>query len=367
VKIFIDNPIKKEGDFEFNSNVISNLNYRYFLKKKPNLFDYFKGGYSNSSISSKLINPHYLNRLYLEKDKDYFRFLNTFYEKYKEYDVIVMTPGENLVHPEFLHKNFKNSLKVISCVDDPHCTYSSILPFAWVFDAAIYISPSYSPELNMKDLLNLAGIKLTFWCPLTFSNRMQPKWTVAELEKQLKTRKKQAVYFGNFYLNKIDRLINLKKKLKNNFEIYGKFPLKGFSFFIYSLLKKNPVMYLPKSYSSAEERDKIYEKIAIGINMHLSHPAIETGNARTYELAYNGVAQIVDSSKVSLINKIFEPNKEILTYENIDECIYQTKRLIEDDDLRCKIALAGYKKAIKEYSYDKTLKNLISWFEELTN
>jgi hypothetical protein len=203
--------------------------------------------------------------------------------------------------------------------------------------------------------------------PQTIANINPPKWTVAELEKQLKTRNKQAVYFGNFYINKMDRLITLKKKLKNNFEIYGKFPLKGFSFFAYSLLKKNPLMYLPKSYTSSDERDKVYEKIAIGINMHLSHPAIETGNTRTYELPYNGVAQITDISKISLINKIFEPNKEILTYESIDECIYQIKRLIEDDDLRCKIALAGYKKAIKEYSYEKTLKNLISWFEKLTH
>ena len=39
--------------------------------------------------------------------------------------------------------------------------------------------------------------------------------------------------------------------------------------------------------------------------MHLTHPACETGNARTYELAYNGVAQIIDTSDVSLIKNIF--------------------------------------------------------------
>jgi spore maturation protein CgeB len=121
-------------------------------------------------------------------------------------------------------------------------------------------------------------------------------------------------------------------------------------------------MYLP-SYLTNFEKEKVYENTSIGINMHLSSPARETGNARTYELAYRGVAQVIDTSNASLIKKIFEPNKEILTYESIDECIFQTKRLMEDDDLRCKIALAGYKKATEEYSYKKTLERLINWFK----
>jgi len=163
----------------------------------------------------------------------------------------------------------------------------------------------------------------------------------------------------------MERLITLKKNLKKNFQIYGKFPLKGYSFFIFSLLKKNPVFYIPNSSLLPIARNRVYENTAIGINMHLTHPACETGNARTYELAYNGVAQIIDTSDVSLIKNIFIPNKEILTYESIEECIFQTKRLMQDDDLRYKIALAGYKKATEEYSYSKTFEKLISWFKTI--
>lgn len=360
MKIFIQNPIK--DNFEFEGHSISSLSYKDLFNKKPGLMDYFKGGYSHSTMSAKFSSPNYLNRLYLEKDKDYFRFLETFRELYKDYDVIVMNPGVDLVHPEYLYKNFKNSFKIIHCIDDPHQTYSYILPYAWAFDAATYISPSYSPEFTMEEILNLAGIKSTFWFPHTHSNIKSPKWKKHELALQLKKREKKAVYFGNFYKNKIERLIYLKKKLNNKFQIYGKFPLKGLSFFGYSLLYKSPTMYLPNPLTD-EKRDKVYENTAIGINMHLSHPACETGNARTYELAYNGVAQISDTSDVSLIKNIFTPNKEILTYESIDECFFQTKRLMEDDDLRCKIALAAYEKAIKEYSYHKTLEKLINWIK----
>jgi hypothetical protein len=125
-----------------------------------------------------------------------------------------MNPGVDLVHPEFLYKHFKNSFKVLHFVDDPHATYNYCLPYSWAFDAATYISPSYSKDFDMSQFLNLAGFKSTFWTPLSISNINPPKWTYIELEKQLRTRKNEAVYFGNYYTDKIDRLITLKKKIK---------------------------------------------------------------------------------------------------------------------------------------------------------
>ena len=362
MKIFIQNHIKEDHDFL--GHTISHMDYENYLTYDKKLINYFKHGISGNSLFAKLRQPEFIQNLYQTKDKEYFRFLNKFREKYKDYDVIVMNPGVDLVHPEYLHKHFKNSLKVLHFIDDPHATYNYCLPYAWTFDAATYISPSYSQDFDMSRFLNLVGFKSTFWTPLSSSNINPSKWTINELEEQLRTRNKEAVYFGNFYSGKIERLITLKKKLKNKFKIYGKFPLKGLSFFLYSLLKKNPTMCLP-SYLTNYEREKVYENTAIGINMHLSHPAIETGNARTYELAYRGVAQVVDTSDVSLIENIFEPNVEILTYENIDECVFKTKKLIEDDDLRTRIALAAYKKATEEYSYSKTFERLINWFKTI--
>ena len=109
----------------------------------------------------------------------------------------------------------------------------------------------------------------------------------------------------------------------------------------------------------------IFALAAIGLNMHLSHPAKETGNARLYELAYRGVAQVVDSSNVSAVNKIFNPNSEILLYESTEECISQLNKLINDKYLRISIATAAYNKAIKEYSYESVINKTCIWFREL--
>jgi spore maturation protein CgeB len=101
--------------------------------------------------------------------------------------------------------------------------------------------------------------------------------------------------------------------------------------------------------------------------MHLSQPSIETGNARMYELAYRGIAQVVDTSKISATNEIFVPNHEVLTYETELECIEKLDALLGDDKLRINLAINAYKRAKKEYCYNKVLLDVCNWFSGLIN
>lgn len=123
-------------------------------------------------------------------------------------------------------------------------------------------------------------------------------------------------------------------------------------------------MYRVSSVSDCR-REELYSSYSIGVNMHLSVPGMETGNARTYELASRGIAQVVDESGASAISEIFEPEKEILTYSSVAECIEQVRRLQDDTDLRVSLARNAYRRAVDEYQYPKRLVDLISWFEEL--
>ena len=99
--------------------------------------------------------------------------------------------------------------------------------------------------------------------------------------------------------------------------------------------------------------------------MHLSYPSRETGNARLYELAYRGLAQVVDTSEFSHVSKIFEPEKEILTYSSPSECVDQIKRLQNNKELRNTIAINSYKKSIEDYSYEKVINETCEWFKTL--
>ena len=361
MKIFMQTPIEK---IEIKNHTISHIDYFNFLDKKTTISDKLRLGLSGSSLFGRLRNPEYINKLYLSDDPGYIKYLNEFKERYHDYDVIVMNPGVDLVHPEFLYKNFPDSIKCLHFIDDPHTTYSYGLPFSWVFDCATYISPSYNVNFTMKEILKLAGFKKTKWMPHCVTNINKPKYGIKELEKQLITRNNKAIYVGSYYSGKNQRLIHLKKELKNNLDIYGRYPLKGFFLPFSSFALGKPLLSRVKSISN-NQRDDYYNKYSIGINMHLSSPSLETGNARLYELAYHGLAQVVDTSSSSLVENIFEPEKEILTYTNINECVEQVKRLQKDKDLRYKIALNSYNRALKEYNYKDRLIDLFEWFKSI--
>lgn len=119
---------------------------------RPGLRDLIAHGVSGSRAWVRASNPDTLQRLYLEKNHHYLRYLDEFYEVAKRCDVIQINPGVDLIHPEFLRKNIKG-FKVIHAVDDPHRSYTYLTPFAWAFDAVSYISPMYKAGVSMKGFL----------------------------------------------------------------------------------------------------------------------------------------------------------------------------------------------------------------------
>jgi hypothetical protein len=362
MKIFIQTPF--ENTNIFGKHQISHMSYSSFLSKKRGFTDIVKQGLSGSSLFARLNNPWYLQKLYLEKDKDYFKFLYEFKERYENYDVIVMNPGVDLVHPEFLYSHFPNTLKCLNFVDDPHTTYSYCLPFSWVFDCATYTSPSYTDGFTMSELLSHAGLEKNKWFPLCHSNINPPLYDIDSLREQLLSRNNKAIYVGGYYKGKNSRLSSIKHKLKDDLDIYGRFPLNGYIFPILSTINGSPSRYRVHAISN-KQREHFYSQYSIGLNMHLSEPGRETGNARLYELAYRGVAQVVDGGGVSLVGNIFEPEKEILTYTSERECIEHIRLLQSDSELRINIATNAYKKAIANYNYPSRLMDLFDWFEEM--
>jgi len=340
------------------------MSYSGFLHNEIGVLDYLKHGYLSSSLYAKLCNPNYIQKLYQEKNPGYMAYLAEFYTRFHDFDVIVMNPGVDLVHPEFLISHFPNALKCLHFIDDPHMTYSYCFPFSWAFDCATYITPSYSEEYTMPEILSNAGFKHKKWFPHCITNNLPPRYSVEELSHQLWQREKKAIYVGNFYTSKVKRLIKIKSELGDTLDIFGRHPFGGLPFPLMSTLTGYPSLYRVQELQESR-REEFYSSYAIGLNMHLSDPARETGNARLYELAYRGVAQVVDSSECSAVRNIFTPEKEILLYENLRECIAQVKRLQNDDKFRVSLALNAYIRATKEYSYETVLTETCDWFKTL--
>ena len=343
---------------------IHKTNYWSYFSEYISMVDRLKYGINRASLFCKLQNPGYIHQLYREKNSSYIKYLNDFKDKFEKFDVIVMNPGIDLVHPEFLHLNFKSAIKILHFIDDPHMTYSYGLPFSWAFDGATYISPSFIEYMNMATLLKMAGFKWTKWMPHCVTNLQSPYWKNEELADQLESRKEDAIYVGGYYKGKEDRLLKLKQSLGQKFDIFGRFPMHKQITFSTKLIFKNFKFYMVKSLTEKQRMMK-YFNYKVGINMHLTIPSVETGNARLYELPFHGIAQVADVSQHSLVENIFEHEKEILLYRDTRECIDLTKMLLEDDKLRKSIALNGYKKTISHYTMHKVISDFVEFLRKL--
>ena len=81
MKIFYNIPKYYIIDSHFKTDYLS---YNGFLKNKTSFYEIIKHGLLSSKLHTKLTIPSFIQKLYIEKDKGYFNFLNEFHERFKE-------------------------------------------------------------------------------------------------------------------------------------------------------------------------------------------------------------------------------------------------------------------------------------------
>ena len=94
-----------------------------------------------------------------------------------------------------------------------------------------------------------------------------------------------------------------------------------------------------------DKKTDLYQRTKIGPNFHNSSGPI---NFRTFTLPANGVMQLCDNKKN--LGKIFELNKEVIGFDSVEEAIDQTRYYLSHDNERIEIAIAGWKRALKDYN-----------------
>lgn len=86
-------------------------------------------------------------------------------------------------------------------------------------------------------------------------------------------------------------------------------------------------------------------------------------NVRLYEATGVGTCLLTDWKEN--IAEIFEPDKEVVTYVSKEEACDKIKFLLRHESLREKIAIAGQKKTLENYTYDKRIAGVIDYIKGL--
>lgn len=117
----------------------------------------------------------------------------------------------------------------------------------------------------------------------------------------------------------------------------------------------------PKGFLPEAERVPILQRSRIGINIHNSTGPI---NFRTYYLPANGVMQICDNK--SHLRCLFELNKEVIGFDNIDEAVELCRYYLTHDEERRQIAAAGWERALRDYNEVACFRLMLRYVEELS-
>lgn len=301
-----------------------------------------------------------VDRLYRERDPAYMRMAGDFIDRFRDFDLIVMSTY-NFMHPELLARELKKPVKVLGFIDDPLSTYLRGIPYLWAFDGAFFISPSYLDDLRFDQAIDRWGGKPATWWPLVPFPYQRP---VSADEAFFRNRDVDVVYVGNPSASKVDRLIRLKRHFGSRLHVHGRWPFKGYVGFVRGLLGKPVYPHRVESLSS-DERTAFYWRSKIGFNMHVSDSPYECGNMRTYETPAHGMMMVCDKGADNGHAHIFEPGREAVYYDTVEEAIELIEHYLRHEDERIRIAETGFNKFWRDYEWEGNLLRFLRWCERI--
>ncbi|MEI6048931.1 MAG: glycosyltransferase [Bacteroidota bacterium] len=173
------------------------------------------------------------------------------------------------------------------------------------------------------------------------------------IEKEYKIRAKQSLFFVNEFLKKIRMAC-----LKNYFPVlqYGETPVKSYSDILLKN-KRQPVFGI--------DMYKLFSDSKIVLNIHIGVAGNYAGNMRLFEVTGVGSCILTDNKKN--LSDLFVPGKEVVAYDNMEDCIEKAKWLLDNEDERKKIALAGQQKTLISHTVENRCKLILEIIDNELN
>jgi hypothetical protein len=89
----------------------------------------------------------------------------------------------------------------------------------------------------------------------------------------------------------------------------------------------------------------------VNFNSHINITNNSVGNMRMFEVTALGSCLLTDNG--TNINDIFEPGKEVIVYNNLDDALEKSEWLMHNINYAKEIADNGHKRVLKEHTHDK--------------
>ena len=102
---------------------------------------------------------------------------------------------------------------------------------------------------------------------------------------------------------------------------------------------------------------EILSRTKISFNRHIDIALNYANNMRLYEAT--GMGSLLLTDKKDNLHKLFEIDKEIVTYSSKEEASEKAQYLIANPIKASEIARAGQARTLKEHSYEERMRELL--------
>jgi hypothetical protein len=165
------------------------------------------------------------------------------------------------------------------------------------------------------------------------------------LENRLKIRTKQFLKIINSFLSSFG-LEQASKKIK--ILDHGRSEIVNYS---------NILLHKVKLPVFGIDMYNLFRQSKIVLNYHIDVAGASAGNMRMFEVTGAGSCLLTDNKKN--IGDLFEPDKEIIVYDNPDDCIEKVKWLLNNENDRKRIALNGQQRTLKYHTVQHRCETII--------
>lgn len=274
-------------------------------------------------LSTSNIDYNRLNRIWNSNNRQLFRMYRRLEKKLKEFDVFILNNGAD-IHGEFLRRT--STFNVYISSDDSQSSNVLSKQIAKYFDLAL------TGNVACINLYKSFGMENVDFLPLGF--------TEDDFNPEMKE----------------ECICNKERDISIIFLGEQKSP--GNQVVLKTLINEFPYLYVPEpgwpgSNLIEDKGLKLFQRSKIGINLHkITGPA----NLNTYLLPANGVMQICDNKH--MLGYLFDLENEVVGFDSVNEAIELIKYYLGNEDERKRIAINGWRRAIKDYSEEAVWERL---------
>jgi spore maturation protein CgeB len=165
------------------------------------------------------------------------------------------------------------------------------------------------------------------------------------LEKEYKIKAKQLLFLLNSLSKKLG-IENFTNKIP--FFEYGRSPVKNYSRILLSS-NHEPLFGI--------EMYNLFNISKIVLNIHIGIAGSSAGNMRLFEVTGIGSCLLTDNKEN--MKDLFDVGNEIVVYDSHEDCINKVRWLMENENERKKIAMAGQKRTLEFHTVEERCKSII--------